>query len=141
MLEIDKTNLSKYKHIYRIYSNGYELHMEKFPIIYINKQFVYYRRPEETFLRDISMSNINNNYSQNTTFDCFYNKYFMSNDKNEINEIFEMLKVQSEHYFTKQKRLKNESYLDKAKREYEEALKKYELMLKIKEKYTGEKNE
>ena len=119
--------------------------MERFPIIYINKQFIYYRRPEETYLKDVSMSNVNKNCTQDTVFDYFYNRYFISTNKNEIDEMFEVLKVQAEPYFQEKKKRDSESYLDRAKRKYEVAKREYELMLKIKENYenkkAGEKNE
>ena len=40
----DKEFLSKQKHIYVITYDGERLHCEKFPVIYLNLQYVYYRQ-------------------------------------------------------------------------------------------------
>ena len=40
----DKEFLSKYKYIYVITCDGDRLHCEKFPVIYLNLQYVYYRQ-------------------------------------------------------------------------------------------------
>lgn len=99
---IDLKNLSKIKHIYRIYESEDEvLHCEKYPVIYINSKVVYFKdaRKQET-LNHINISNVldsitdfyQNNYYLNYYRPCF-DKYFWNMETN-IQEIYEDLKKQ-----------------------------------------------
>lgn len=45
----EKANLSKHKYIYEYYINGkMEPHVERFPVIYINSEYVYFKRNTAT---------------------------------------------------------------------------------------------
>ena len=42
---MDKTTLSKHKHIYKVYlDSGDRIHFEKFPVVYINSKYVYFEQ-------------------------------------------------------------------------------------------------
>lgn len=138
---MDLQNLSKIKHIYRIYESEDEvLHCEKFPVVYINSKVVYFKdgRKKE-YLNNTYVDNVmdnftkfyQNNYYQNYYRPCF-DKYFWNMETN-VQEIYKDLKKQREMIRSKNEEEKKRDRLERAKREYEDALKEIELLDKIKE--------
>lgn len=138
---MDLQNLSKIKHIYRIYeSEDKVLHCEKFPVVYINSKVVYFKdaRKKEylnyTYVGNVMDNFTNfyqNNYYQNYYRPCF-DKYFWNMETN-VQEIYEDLKKQREMIRSKNEEEKKRDRLERAKREYENALKEIELLDKLKE--------
>ena len=138
---MDLQNLSKIKHIYRIYESEDEiLHCEKFPVVYINSKVVYFKdaRKKEclnyTYVSNVMDNFTNfyqNNYYQNYYRPCF-DKYFWNMETN-VQEIYEDLKKQREMIRSKNEEEKKRDRLERAKREYEDALKEIELLDKLKE--------
>ena len=133
---VDLKNLSKIKHIYRIYESEDEvLHCEKYPVIYINSMVVYFKdtRKQGT----LNYTNIDNVLDNLTVFyqDNYYprfDRYFWNMETN-IQEIYADLKKQRDEIRRKTEEERKRNRYEKAKREYEEALKEIELLDKIKE--------
>lgn len=138
---MDLQNLSKIKHIYRIYESEDEvLHCEKFPVVYINSKVVYFKDArKKEYLNNTYVDNVmdnftkfyQNNYYQNYYRPCF-DKYFWNMETN-VQEIYEDLKKQREMIRSKNEEEKKRDRLERAKREYEDALKEIELLDKLKE--------
>lgn len=62
---MDKTTLSKYRWIYKMYINGNnEVHVERYKVIYINASYVYYISGGEDMLRYMSLSTVFNNLEE-----------------------------------------------------------------------------
>lgn len=59
MTEEIKKNLSKCKYVYRIYKEHDNFHIEKYPIVYINSEFVYYKNGRKN---QIGILNINSRW-------------------------------------------------------------------------------
>ena len=138
---VDLKNLSKIKHIYRIYESEDEvLHCEKYPVIYINSKVVYFKDARKQEM--LNYTNINNvldsftDFYQNNYYrDCYspcFNKYFWNMETN-IQEIYADLKKQRDVIRSKNEEERKRNRYERAKREYEEALKEIELLDKIDE--------
>ena len=133
---VDLKNLSKIKHIYRIYESEDEvLHCEKYPVIYINSVVVYFKNTRKQGM--LNYTNIDNVLDNLTVFyqDKYYprfDRYFWNMETN-IQEIYADLKKQRDEIRRKNEEEKKRDRYEKAKREYEEALKEIELLDKIKE--------
>lgn len=133
---IDLKELSKIKHIYRIYESEDEvLHCEKYPVIYINSVVVYFKNTRKQGM--LNYTNIDNVLDNLTVFyqDKYYprfDRYFWNMETN-IQEIYADLKKQRDVIRRKNEEEKKRDRYEKAKREYEEALKEIELLDKIKE--------
>lgn len=140
---MDEKNLSKYKYIYRIYESGDKvLHCEKYPIIYINSEVVYYKTKRSNarlhfvdrhrVLEDFAKYTITKNWYGSYT-SCF-DKHFITTES-KIKEIYEDLlrqkdvKIQDINREEKKNDFERKrTALEKAKREYELALKEFEMM-------------
>ena len=144
---VDLNDLGKIKYIYRIYESRDEvLHCEKYPVVYINSKVVYFKdvRKQE-YLNYVRISNVLDNFTQfyqNNYFTNYYrpcfDKYFFSVETN-IEEIYADLKKQREIIRGKNEEQKKIDRYEKAKREYEAALKEIEVMEQIK-KALGNQN-
>jgi hypothetical protein len=143
----DLNNLSKIKYIYRIYESEDEvLHCEKYPVVYINSKVVYFKDArKQEYLNYVRLSNVLDNFTQfyqNNYYlshyrPCF-NRYFFNMETN-IEEIYADLKKQREIIRCKDAEQKKIDRYEKAKREYEAALKEIEVMERIKESLNNEK--
>ena len=137
---MDLQNLSKIKHIYRVYESEDEvLHCEKFPVIYINSEVVYFKDGRKKEMLNYTRVNsvldnftnfYQNNYYQNYYRPCF-DKYFWNMETN-IKEIYADLKKQREIIRNKNEEEKKRDRYERAKREYESALKEIELLDNLK---------
>lgn len=58
MTEEIKKNLSKCKYIYRIYKENDSFHIEKYPIVYINSEVVYFKTGRKNYIESMSFSNL-----------------------------------------------------------------------------------
>lgn len=59
MDETVKKNLSKYKYVYRIYKDSgviADFHIEKYPIVYINEEVVYFKDGRKNWLTPITFN-------------------------------------------------------------------------------------
>ena len=146
---LDIKNLSKYKYIYHIYkSEDNQLHMEHYPIIYINDYKVYFKTGRKQDLSYQYMKNIyNTNEHENSLrkYHKWYDKYILADDKTDVQNIFDDVKQQ--HQIDVSKAEEKIAYIryEKAKKEFEEALTAIEvieqLKRKAKEKKDGNKNQ
>lgn len=135
---LDLKNLSKVKHIYRIYETDDKvLHCEKYPVIYINSEVVYFKRGRKMTLDytrtqdvhdDVTEFCNDNNYWKNAGYRLpRINKYFWNVETN-ILDIFENMKKQHDK-MRRQIDAKNKiDRLERAKLEYEKALKAVEAL-------------
>lgn len=135
MTEDTKKYLSKCKYVYRIYREHDNFHIEKYPIVYINSEVVYFKTVRKNYLESIGFFNNWNNIKEsfnkaidyiNNTVTCYdyypTNVYFIETDK--LKE-FDLSLIK--------KRLKDESKESKIKkqeREVEKYKKSYELELR-----------
>ena len=138
---MDLKNLSKYKYIYRIYESSDEvLHCEKYPVIYINNKVVYFkdaRKQERLNYKDVNkiLDNFTKFYQGENAWKwewgrpCF-DEYFWNVETN-ITEIYEDLKKQ--RFAMRCKKIERSKYdrLERAKKEYENALKEVEAFEKL----------
>lgn len=68
MTEYIKKNLSKCKYVYRIYKENDNFHIEKYPIVYINSEAVYFKTVRKN---DIERMNFNSLWENiNESFDA-----------------------------------------------------------------------
>jgi hypothetical protein len=123
--------LSKQKYIYRIYeSSDRVLHCEKYPVIYINSEVVYYKdgRKKEC-LNYARVSSVGNDFAKYYTsyyYSCF-DGLFWNVDEPNIEKIYKDIREQMEITKKKDEKDKAEAKLNQAKLEYERALKAVEL--------------
>ena len=143
---LDLKNLSKIKYIYRIYeaTDGI-LHCERFPVVYINSEVVYFKDArKKEYLNYIKVRNVTDNLTafynsgNYVKYYSYFDKYFW-NVENNIQEIYEDLKKQKAEAQIKDEKEKAMSRYERAKREYEAALKEIEVMEQIK-KALGNQN-
>ena len=53
---LDNKTLSKQKFIYYVYESDKTIHIEKFPIVYINSKYVYYKHSRKHELEKVYIS-------------------------------------------------------------------------------------
>lgn len=134
-MPLDKKNLSKIKYIYRIYeSSDRILHCEKHPVIYINSKVVYFKdvRKQE-YLNYVRVDKVLDNFVSACTlnrfgcYNAYIDKYFWNIETN-VQEIYEDLKKQRAELKSKNEEQNKRNRLERAKREYEEALAEVKLL-------------
>ena len=135
---MEAKDLSKAKHIYRIYESSDEvLHCEKYPVIYVNSKVVYFKtgRKQEMLSYKYVKDIIDNFYEFQDGvgwYRNYYDQYFWKVEDN-IEEIYRELKRQRFLLRQGDDAKKKQLRLERAKREYEAALKEVELFEKMKE--------
>lgn len=127
---MDLKTLGKQKYIYRIYESADKvLHCEKYPVVYINSEVVYYKdgRKKEN-LSYTRNTNVGENFEKfyigywgNSVFD----KMFWNVDEPNIENIFNDLKEQRDIIRAKQNEESARLKIERAKLEYERALKEF----------------
>lgn len=135
-----KQDLSKIKYVHRIYSNWKkEVHMEKYPVIYSNHEYVYYKPRGDTRLSVIRTERILTDYPKIFTKDS--DDIFWTTDE-KIKDIFEWCKIQvKDNEQRRQFVFVKERYIC-AKNEYEKAKAAYEAYQEyIAKKGDGENHE
>ena len=56
---MDKTMLSKHKYIHEVYIAAYNrIHLERYPVVYINGRYVYYSRGNQQMLGFLSLDSV-----------------------------------------------------------------------------------
>ena len=135
---MEAKDLSKVKYIYRIYeSSDGLLHFEKYPVIYVNSKVVYFKtgRKQEMLSYKYVKDIIDNFYEFQDGVGWYRNYYdqcFWKVEDN-IEEIYRELKRQRFLLRQGDDAKKKQLRLERAKREYEAALKEVELFEKMKE--------
>lgn len=142
MTEEIKKNLSKCKYVYRIYREHEDFHIEKYPIVYISSEVVYFKTGRKNDLECLSFSsrweNVKVNFERAITY---INKkvtpygyspisvYFIETNKLkefDLSLIKQRLKEESKESKIKKQELEVEKY----KKYYELELRKLEDMKK-----------
>lgn len=134
---LDKETLSKQKYIYCVYAGRDDnLNVERFPVIYINNHYVYFKKPGNEQLNSLTLPAISDSLDSLDLHDInslrFCHKYFWNIDKdipetfNKLREKYKRANFEKEKYEAKQK-------LELAKKIYEATLeqykKKYEVII------------
>ena len=126
-------DLSKIKYIYRIYeSKDYVLHLEKYPVIYINSEMLYFKVHGNKTLNSIYINNI---------LDChvkyedlkFCAKYFWG-ISTDINDVFEDLKMQQSKYIPEQTKKEYQKALNELKQLYNKSIKQLDIVSELRKK-------
>lgn len=145
MLEIDKSKLSKLKYIFEIYTDYMgNIHCEKFPIIYINEHYVYYKKSGDDMLTYVPVSNILSSFRQaiedeeiNIIGDYitgYIFKAWLWSEEPDISDLYEIIKKKKAEIFIRKTEETLKSNLLKAKNEYDSAEKAYNDFMNRKEK-------
>lgn len=139
---LDKKNLSKIKYIYRIYSADNMLHLERYPVVYINSEVVYYKEARKNaWLGHRRIDEVKDGYdiinkpTRYWTYTIPWVDSFYWGLEVNIYEVFEDLKKQYDviakeraAYLNRSEKDKKRERLEKAKAEYEAALREIELL-------------
>ena len=129
--EEEKAELSKYvhKYIYNIYIAGGVFHCERFPIVYANLKYFYYKRSED-MLDCLTFSKVNKAYSLSdlklvSNTNAYFNRYYLNVSefsKEEADEFVQKYDInKSLEQAEMELRLAEQRYLDK-KSKYEKLL-------------------
>lgn len=129
-------DLSKVKYIYRIYESDNEvLHLERYPVIYINSKVVYFKTArQQEYLGCKQLKNVSDNFMQfyqkmtrySTQSRASFDEYFW-NVETDVNKIYQDLIRQRFKMRQERDMQMKQRKLEKAKREYEAALKEIEI--------------
>lgn len=120
-------NLSKYKHIYRVYeSDDKQIHCEKYPVVYANSKVVYFKdvRKQE-YLNHVDTVKIKTNF-EDAVNTALKNPWFRRIDtylwdvEGNLIELFNEFKHNRELVRLRETEATVISNLNKAKKEYEE---------------------
>lgn len=137
---LDKTTLSKQKHIYYVYNSGNETHIEKFPVVYLNSKYVYFKRQRQDELSRVYLSFVKDSLQELKDPDhfgsnCFAyerDRYYWNMEDNPqefIKELKEKFEVARRKKYTADAKRE----LERKQKAYEEALKKFEMYAKLEE--------
>lgn len=152
MTEEIKKNLSKCKYVYRIYKENNRYNIEKYPIVYINSEVVYFKTGRKNYLDCRSFSDLWNNVKEsfdkaidyiNKKVTLFYDYsptsvYFI--ETNKLKEFdLSLIKQRLKEGSKESKIKKQELEVEKYKKYYELELRKLEDMKK-KFEIEGESN-
>lgn len=135
---LNKETLSKQKYIYYVHkSDGYETHIERFPIVYINSKYVYFKRAGQDQLGCRFISEVKDSLTDifNIDYQFIYehNRYFWNPEENP-NEVVAELKKKADEKRIKQNKSWAEKELERAKQAYERAQEKYNLWKELESK-------
>lgn len=126
-------DLSKIKYIYRIYeSKDYVLHLEKYPVIYINSEILYFKVHGNKMLNSIYINNILDCHVKYEHFK-FWTKSFWG-ISTDINDIFEDLKMQQSKYITEQIKNEYQKALNELRQLYNKSIKQLDIVNELREK-------
>ena len=128
---MNKENLCQHKWIYFVYTNANgDNHIEKYPVIYINSKYVYFKRARQDQLGYINTSLVNKDlasvFKKDYKFLWDRDKYFWICEEN-ADGIIEAAKARFDE--DRKNRWKNQAKmeLERAKRNYELAMEKYKI--------------
>lgn len=118
------------------------MHCEKYPVIYINKKVVYFKTGKgQEFLDHMYISGVKDNlvpFLVGYRNRPIYNQYFWGIAPH-IDEIFQEIIRQQREIRSKLAEEITMSAAEKAKKDYEKALKRIELIQKARENISGKK--
>jgi hypothetical protein len=128
----ERAELSKYvhKYIYNIYTGGGIFHCERFPIVYLNPYYVYFKRAERKSLDSCTFSSIEKSYSVSdlkfvSKTSTYFNRYYLDVSDFLVEEANEFIQKHDTNRKIEQAeielRLSEERYLEK-KKNYERLL-------------------
>ena len=128
---MENNELSKVKYIYRIYeAHDGLLHLQKYPVIYINKKYVYFKTAKSDKLDFILIGNVVSDF-----YKTYKSKYYTYNITAKFDEYFWDYNDSIQELFLelKEKRYSvlNQRRLESLQKKYEEAKKEYIEFLKI----------
>lgn len=127
--------LSKMKYVYRIYCNyNKEVHLEKYPVIYANQDFVYYKQNGNSRLSCIHRRFMHTDYPEYITkyLDCIFWV-----PAEEITHIYNRCKLEIDKQVENSNIDSLRKRCEQAKEEYEKAKAAYEAY----QEYIAEKEE
>lgn len=129
--------LSKMKYVYRIYCNAKnEVHLEKYPVIYANEDFVYYKQNGNARLSCIHRQFVHTDYPNYIT--KYLDSIFWVSDE-KITNIYEYCKSEMDKLITNSKIDSLRKRCEYTKNEYEKAKAEYQAY--IAKKGEGENHE
>ena len=126
---MNKENLCKHKYIYYVHtdSNG-DNHIEKYPVVYINSEYVYFKRARKNELghtfTNFVKKDLKSVFEKDTRFIWDRDRYFWINDEN-AESIIAAAKAKFEEETKNRWKNQAKNELDRAKKNYEYALQKY----------------
>lgn len=98
MLPVDKDKISKLKHIYQVRQDAENnIHIEKFPIIYINSKFIYYKANGDDMLSILPVKDIREKFPDDydvRRYNAIYFWFSAYKSQREIDEEINDLKYQ-----------------------------------------------
>ena len=142
MTEEIKKNLSKCKYVYRIYKENNNFHIEKYPIVYINSDVVYFKNGRKNYIENMSFSNLWTNMKENfeeaikyinnltdSQYGYITSVYFVETGKLKEFDL-SLIKKRFNKESKESKIKKQEGEVEKAKEKYEREIKTLEDMKK-----------
>lgn len=126
---MDKENLCKRKHIYYVHtdSNGNN-HIEKYPVIYINSEYVYFKKARKNELGRTYTSwvkkDLKSVFEKDYRFLWDRDRYFWINDEN-AESIIAAAKARFDEDRKNRWKIQAKNELDRARKNYEYALNNY----------------
>ena len=133
-----KDNLSKYKYIYKTYREDNNFHIEHYPIIYSNSEYIYYKSARKNTLNYIKVNELWWNdakifetiekaieYINNRKETWHYPLVYFISEKIK-NYDLKQIKINLKEESNKNKIKEKENRVKRAKEEYERALKELE---------------
>lgn len=137
-MSVDKSNLGKLKYIYRVYSYSSGdgiFHCEKYPVVYLNSNVVYFKTSRKNEILDrVNFQLVEDEFLGIDKLSSYgyynYNRYFWkcdNFDSKKVNEIFLKNKQDIKINDTKRKMLELEYDYLKKKKEYENLIKEQEV--------------
>lgn len=124
---MDKNNLSKLKYIYRIYeSEDKKLHLERYPIVYINQEVVYFKTGRDNMkLPWVRCADVKDDFVEFGAgyYGCaLFNQYFWGL-KTSVQDIFDHIQIEWSEY-------RNAELKTNVERQYRAAKERYERLKK-----------
>lgn len=134
---LDMKTMSKQKYIYYVYESDKTLHIEKFPIIYINSEFVYFKTGRKNALENVRTSRVKDNLEDIFKHDYHFvwreDRYFWNSVENPEEVVAELKRKADEKRIAENKSWA-ERELENAKKAYERAQEKYKIWQEVEAK-------
>ena len=126
---MDKENLCKQKHIYYVHTDSnWDNHIEKYPVVYINSEYVYFKKARKNELCKTYTSwvkkDLKSVFEKDYKFLWDRDRYFWINNEN-AESIISMAKERFDEDRKNRWKIQAKNELDKARKNYEYALKNY----------------
>ncbi len=139
---LDKETLSKQKYIYYVYESDKTIHIEKFPIIYMNSHYVYFKHSRKHELEKVYVNNVKDTladiFKKDYRFIYSSDRYFWNPAENP-EEVVTMLKKKADEKRIEENKSWAERELERAKTAYEAAQKRYDIWKEVSDKKEARK--